>query len=783
MIDVVINMEKRQKNVSEHLKDKINIWQREIAELGLIKGEGEVIQCIQLLKSHPDSQLESTLLSLLAQSRTYRLNEVDELSLSWIKRAKELDPENDAVHQFNSKIIFSSLKSLPAILDFPFIREADNRTTKRKLAEEYINRCKMFLEEYIEGMNKVNEFLQNHSNSLSQEAKEWMTTFEQMEVHVTKLLKASEEYYASISGVFHTSVHLDEIKEALDEIGQLQEMFKEENNEQGRQERSNSLLELEQMIGLKQVKERMYRHYHYIQYQKKRKELGFTMKDEVSLNMVLTGNPGTGKTTLARMLAKIYYELGVLPKQEVVEVDRSHLVGSFIGQTEENVKNAIKRSLGGVLFIDEAYSLKRVGQTANDYGQTAIDSLVSAITGGEYAGKFAIILAGYPEEMRQFLWSNPGLRSRFPESNHIHLPDYSSEELLEIARKVALDNDYIIAEEALNALETRIEKERVDESFGNARTVKSIILDSIFQKGATTEIENVDSFDLTLLEKKDLTISQNEPGYLSPEELLNELVGLNSLKDEFRKIQHFVQIQQVRKEKGLKSVPIQLHSVFSGNPGTGKTTVAKIYASLLKESGLLKRGHLVVTSRADLVAGYVGQTAMKTKKKIRGALGGVLFIDEAYSLLSSSSSDFGKEAVDTLVDEMTKHDENLVVVLAGYSNEIEALLKSNPGLKSRFKKFLHFPNYTPDQIVEIILKRVKQYDYTIMPIGISSLKEYIQNHPISGNGRFAENLVDELLQIQAARIMEQADLDEEEFSVINEKDVEEVLSSVSSQRS
>jgi SpoVK/Ycf46/Vps4 family AAA+-type ATPase len=775
-------MENRQKSSRELLRDKINVWHREITEFGLIKDEGEIIQSIQLLKSHPDSQLESTLLSLLAQSRTYRLNEVDELSLSWIKRAKMLDPKNDAVHQFNSKIIISILQSLPAILDFPFIREADNRTSKRKLAEEYIHRCKTFLEEYLEEINKVKGLLQNHSNSLSLEAEEWMATFEQMKVHVTKLLNASEEYYASISGVFHTSVHLDEIKEALDEIEQLKEMLKEEDNEQERQEESNSLLELEQMIGLEQVKERMYRHYHYIQYQKKRKELGFTMKDEVSLNMVLTGNPGTGKTTLARMLAKIYYELGVLPKPEVVEVDRSHLVGSFIGQTEENVKSAIKRALGGVLFIDEAYSLKREGQTANDYGQTAIDSIVSAITSGEFAGKFAIILAGYPEEMRQFLWSNPGLRSRFPESNHIQLPDYSSEELLEIAKKVALDNDYIIAEDALNDLENRIEKERVDESFGNARTVKSIILDSIFQKGATTKLENADSFDLTLLEKKDLTISQNESG-LSPEELLHELVGLDSMKDEIRKIQHFVQIQQVRKEKGLKSVPIQLHSVYSGNPGTGKTTVAKIYASLLKESGLLKRGHLVLTSRADLVAGYVGQTSIKTKKKIREALGGVLFIDEAYSLLSSSSSDFGKEAVDTLVDEMTKHDENLVVVLAGYSNEIEALLKSNPGLKSRFKKFLHFPDYTPDQIVDIILKRVKQYDYTITSLGISTLKEYIQTHPISGNGRFAVNLVDELLQIQAARIMEQADLDDGEFSVINEKDVEEVLSSVSLRRS
>ena len=162
----------------------------------------------------------------------------------------------------------------------------------------------------------------------------------------------------------------------------------------------------------------------------------------------------------------------------------------------------------------------------------------------------------------------------------------------------------------------------------------------------------------------------------------------------------FVKMQQFRRNNGFPAVPIQLHAVFSGNPGTGKTTVAKIYAELLKECGILKRGHLIVTSRADFVASYVGQTAAKTKKKIKEALGGVLFIDEAYSLLGQAG-DFGKEAIDTLVDEMTKYNENLVVILAGYPNEMEALLNSNPGLHSRFKKFFHFPDYRMEELITI----------------------------------------------------------------------------------
>jgi SpoVK/Ycf46/Vps4 family AAA+-type ATPase len=772
MIDMVINMIKKQFAFDQA---KITEWQDEVKKQGFLKDEGRVVQYIQYLKTTPNTELESVLLMLLAQSRTHRLQEIDDLAIGWLKRAKMLDPRSADMVDFNNKVIFSTLKSLPNNLHFPYIREADNRTTKKKLAEDYINRCKVFLEEYLESMNNLENLL-SYTEELGEQAEKWMKASEELKMNVEKLLTASEEYYASISGVFHTSVHLDEIKNLLEQIEDIKKIFLTGEGTKKENAPSN-LQDLEQMIGMNQVKERVHRHSHFIQYQKRRKELGFTMKDEISLNMVFTGNPGTGKTSLARMLAKIYFELGVLSKTEVIEVDRSHLVGSYVGQTEENVKNAIIRALGGVLFIDEAYSLKRDGQGSSDYGQTAVDTLVSLMTSGEFAGKFAVILAGYPEEMRQFLFSNPGLRSRFPESNHIHLPDYTNDELLEIAKKVATDNDYFITEEALIELETRIEKERVDESFGNARTVKNIVLDSIFQKGATIDLNSVDSFDLTLLEQKDLLATVVDTQEKLPEEMLNELIALEGIKEEMKKIQHFVQLQQVRKEKGYKTVPVQLHAVFSGNPGTGKTTVAKIYAKMLKETGLLKRGHLVVASRADLVAGYVGQTALKTKRKIRDALGGVLFIDEAYSLQSSSTTDFSKEAIDTIVDEMTKHNDNIVIVLAGYSKEMDALLKSNPGLQSRFKKFFHFPDYTSKEIVDIILNRVKQYEYELTHEAIDVLNEFTHNYKMEGNGRLAHNLVDELLQIQAARIMEQSDVTEDEFSIISDKDIEVVLSS------
>ena len=414
---------------------------------------------------------------------------------------------------------------------------------------------------------------------------------------------------------------------------------------------------------------------------------------------------------------------------------------------------AVERALGGVLFIDEAYNLKREGQSGNDYGQTAIDTLVSLMTGNEYGGKFSVILAGYPDEMRQFLDGNPGLRSRFPMSNYISLPDYSNEELIKIGEKLASENDYILTADAKIALEERIDKERVDDTFGNARTVRHLILDAIFQKGALPYSEDRGNIlHFSVLEKKDFVLKDEEVKE-DPRQKLDQLMGLTNVKEEVHSIISFVKMQKFRRDHGLPVVPIQLHSVFTGNPGTGKTTVAKIYAELLKECGLLKRGHLIITSRADFVAGFVGQTSIKTKRKIREALGGVLFIDEAYSLLGTTSGDFGKEVIDTLVDEMTKHNENLVVVLAGYPNEMKRLLESNPGLQSRFKKFLHFADYSPIELLQIMKSYGKQFNFHLTEEAEQLLMTLLENTVVDGNGRFATNLMNEAIQAQALRLM------------------------------
>lgn len=707
-----------------------------------------------LINRHPKSL--ASLLVLFAE-RLKRKGMNKPFVKKWMELALKIDSKNEKARMFLSTYQLQEKKPLLDLLILPMLRESDNRSQREGTLSQYKKICESFIFVIDEEIQILQE-----ERSLFKENPETLHTYDQLiqileEVmrEIVQLQKLLEDYDEGSTRTFYNKNQFEQIQNTVNRINLLKDRWiKTFESDTKENKNLTALQQLQEMIGLTDVKKRIEQFYDFLKYQKERTEQGFRSKDELSLNMILLGNPGTGKTTLARLLAKIYHELGVLPSEEVIETNRSQLVGSFVGQTEENVRMIVEKALGGVLFIDEAYSLKRTGQSGNDYGQAAIDALVSFMTSKEYGGKFSVILAGYPEEMRQFLDANTGLRSRFPQSNMIELPNYSMEELVQIAEKIARNNDFLLTSRAKNVLAYLIEQEQVDQTFGNARAVHNIVMQAIFQKGLGNQSNIPELFKYTILDQADFTVNRNEKAeHTSPMDKLNELIGLKEVKEAVQTYISFVKMQTYRREHNFPTVPIQLHSVFTGNPGTGKTTVAKIYAQLLKECGILKRGHLVVAGRADLTAGYVGQTAIKTKKKIQEALGGVLFIDEAYSLFRNNSQDYGKEVVDTLVEEMTKHKENLVVILAGYPEEMDQLLESNPGLKSRFKKFFHFADYNVEELIGIINHFSKKYAYELEGQALQFLQNELTARKPNGNGRFAENLIHEAIQQQALRLM------------------------------
>ena len=258
---------------------------------------------------------------------------------------------------------------------------------------------------------------------------------------------------------------------------------------------------------------------------------------------------------------------------------------------------------------------------------------------------------------------------------------------------------------------------------------------------------------------------------------LNELVGLESVKSDVRQLVNFLKVQQMRHERGMAQLPVSRHLVFSGNPGTGKTTIARLLAQFYRTLDILSKGHLTETDRAGLVAGYVGQTALKVKEAVGRALGGVLFIDEAYALTpTGGGNDFGQEAIETLLKMMEDNRHDLIVVVAGYTAKMEEFLSSNPGLRSRFSKFIHFDDYTDKQLVEIFKSFCKKSDFHLTAAAEEELMSlffvlYQGRDEAFGNARLARNLFETTISKQANRIVSLPDINEEVLSTLEKEDI------------
>ncbi|MBD2461489.1 AAA family ATPase [Oscillatoria sp. FACHB-1407] len=276
------------------------------------------------------------------------------------------------------------------------------------------------------------------------------------------------------------------------------------------------------------------------------------------------------------------------------------------------------------------------------------------------------------------------------------------------------------------------------------------------------------------------TTSPNAPTPESAEQALselNDLVGMEEIKEEVKTLTNFLKVQKVRAERGLAKTPVSLHSVFCGPPGTGKTTVARLMGRIFKDLGFLAKGHLVETDRAGMVAGYIGQTSAKVDELVKSALDGVLFIDEAYALKPAGAGhDFGQEAIDTLIKRMEDYRDRLVVIVAGYTDEMDTFIESNPGLKSRFNRYFYFNDYTPDELLEIYIKMAAKSNFKLTDAAKETLRDvlysfYTDRDRTFGNARLVRNLFEKTVERQANRLAVMSSLTDEVLTTILPEDV------------
>ena len=554
------------------------------------------------------------------------------------------------------------------------------------------------------------------------------------------------------------------------------------------------LAELNSFTGLSNIKEAVKNFVSYLEFLKDRKRLGLKSEEYISINAVFLGNPGTGKTTIARMLGDIFYAMGILQNGHVVEVDRSALVGEYVGQTAQKTEKLINDAIGGVLFIDEAYTLVKKGAT-NDFGQEAIDILLKRME--DRKGEFVVIVAGYTDEMNSFMNSNPGLKSRF--THTFVFEDYTPDELILIFEDLLKKEDYILDKNAKEILKKEFMSlyRARDKSFGNARLIRKlfenakvnlskicVVLpeDKRTKEAMTTFTEEVINKSFAKSSGKEVYIPINEEQLTEALEELNSLVGLTSLKKE---VEDMVKLARFFNEQGedIKKV-FSEHILFLGNPGTGKTTVARIIGKIYSSLGILPKGHLVETDRQGLVAGFVGQTAEKTKSMVDSAIGGMLFIDEAYALVKQgdSGSDFGKEAIDILLKRMEDDRGKFIVIAAGYTEEMQKFVSSNPGIQSRFSKSFSFEDYAPNELIEIVRRSTHRENKKLSKDAEDKLKKHFEyvyktRDKKFGNARIVRNILDSVKQKTLLRIADipVSERTDEKLNTIELSDINEVL--------
>lgn len=551
-----------------------------------------------------------------------------------------------------------------------------------------------------------------------------------------------------------------------------------------------ALAALDAMVGLAPLKAEVQSFMKQMQGHLITQRLGKIASTKPTLHMIFSGPPGTGKTEMARIMVDLLYGLNLIEERVLIEADRSSIVGTHIGQTEERMIHLLEAAWGGVLFIDEAYALAKP-DSPSDFGQEAIDVLIKAME--DYREDLVVIMAGYASDMERFLDMNQGFRSRVPYG--FAFADYTPHELSQIALYMleAKGYDCSFIKDEIQRIVNFCHRNGAIQ--GNGRWARNFVERVIKEHNVRVSTENTDRYIGKIL-PDDLRLAAGMPRKYGDQEInhaaigkrelreealqeLQAMVGLVSLKEQVQSILHHVELEQKRMQQGLSTEKISMHMMFEGSPGTGKTTVARIIGKFLNGLGVLANGHVVETDRSTIIGRFIGHTEANMRELIAKAKGGILFIDEAYALAKTDSpNDFGREAIDVLVKAMEDQRGELVVILAGYSKEMQDLLSLNPGLSSRIPFRFTFVDYSATEIIEIVKRSFQSKQFVLTASAVEILEQEIvalaarQSGVLEGNGRWARNVVDKVRMAQNNRLARTSSSD---LMVIEAEDIQSAL--------
>lgn len=671
------------------------------------------------------------------------------------KDSTDMIMQVDKIYSENDVVIFENFNKVKTLNEF----RVDALFTS---IEKFYNKNKRSITFFIGDENILKDTMQKHPVILDSivNKKIYIDGFDVSKIKekvigkLENIMKIDEEFSSNLEDYIRNTYHPETVDEfsyienlynevVLNKFGSLdiKPYFGKDDAPQEANTRSveEILKDLNGLVGLSEVKENVREILKYLDYSKKIDTEGFA-----NLNMIFKGNSGTGKTTVARLLAELYYKLGFIRENKIIEVTSKDLIGSHLGETAPKTQAVIDSALGGVLFVDEAYAIMASkGGSSSNYPAECMATICKAME--LYPKDLIIIFAGYTKEMNEFINANQGLMSRI--GYELEFPDFSKAELIQIFKDEVEGNEFSLEDGVLAKVEKIITKNKLGRNFGNARFVTNLFDRLVLTHAANYQDEN----QLKVITNRDIDIynetkKDKERGVDEILAELNSLIGLAKVKET---IDGFVSIIELNRK--LDRMPdFNMHMIFKGNAGTGKTTVARLLAEIYYNLGYVKRNKLVEVQSQDLIGEFLGQTGPKTQAVIDSALDGVLFIDEAYSIMehNGTNASYSAECVATLLKAMEDYQGRLIIIFAGYTEEMKKFRDLNPGLKSRIGYEIDFEDYSVEELVQIFEKKVsdKQFKFDEGARGkVQNILRKAREVENFGNGRFVENMVQRII--------------------------------------